>query len=1129
MSAYVSQDLNPASARSLIALLSLSALLSSLSLSGCDGDAPSPNVGSVEPDQGFYLPPILDMNLDPPTGGAGGPYGGSFAGVMVPDEGSYGAPCVTDEDCLERLCVASGDSRRCTTTCAASCRPFPDGQAAYCRFDPTEGREAFLCYPSQNRLCQACVNEAQCDGAPCVDTTEGQRCTQRCRDTDDCPQGFSCEGGACLPNSGSCDCGPNNEGELRVCERSNAYGLCLGEERCEPGQGWVGCDAQTPEEETCDGLDQNCNGLIDEGVSTTVCELSNEHGSCEGVLICSGEGGGECYGVEPAPERCDLIDNDCDGRVDEGFTLEDGRYGLAEHCGRCGLSCEGQALNATSARCDISREQPSCVPEACEPGYQLVEGVACVLTADVICEPCTDDSSCSSRSPGAACVQTGDPSVPETLFQVCGRDCSPESALGSDCPQGYSCQQLGEGPNALYQCLPQMGHCLCLNQPEGFSVPCQVASPLNPALTCQGRRGCEGGDFGECVLPDELCDGIDNDCDGVIDNNFRDGEGRYSLDPNHCGRCQLSCAQLNYANAEAICDQGAPTPRCEMRCEPGFVDLENGSDDGCECEIIPGEDLPDGADQNCDGVDGDRARALFVSKTGDDQASGSLEEPLLSVSRALELASGPQSTVRDIYVATGVYSENITLVNGVSLYGGYALDFRERDPNAHPTTLFGRPTANEAQGTITAIGISEDTRVDGLSIYGANATTAGGNSVAIFLINSSAALQLSHNLIVAGNGSPGQRGGPGGSGVVGVDGQRGEDAITASSASCFNQSTSAGSGGVLSCGGSSVRGGAGGSGSCPRTQRINGTLGCSAADPASCRNSCNQLICDPLPPPQGAGIDGSGTGDASGGGPTYDRWSSTGDCQICGLFPALPHLGQPGEDGPNGAQGLAGQGCADQAGALNSSFVWSSARGGSGGAGGHGTGGGGGSAGSGFDTTVTGTGCFDTIGGSGGGGGSGGCGGLPGSGGTGGGGSFAVLIAFGPQGAPSGAPQLTSNTLLRGIGGQGGAGGTGGIGGLGGEGADGGIAAEAFCSEPGGRGGNGGDGGHGGGGGGGCGGISASVYVMGADNATVPLYQDQNELIDSGRAGLGGQGGGSTGRPGSAGASGLLGDVIIVD
>jgi hypothetical protein len=52
---------------------------------------------------------------------------------------------------------------------------------------------------------------------------------------------------------------------------------------------------------------------------------------------------------------------------------------------------------------------------------------------------------------------------------------------------------------------------------------------------------------------------------------------------------------------------------------------------------------------------------------------------------------------------------------------------------------------------------------------------------------------------------------------------------------------------------------------------------------------------------------------------------------------------------------------------------------------------------------------------------------------------------------------------------------------------------------------------------------------MGADNAALPLYQDQNELIDSGRAGLGGQGGGSTGRPGSAGASGLLGDVIIVD
>ena len=139
--------------------------------------------------------------------------------------------------------------------------------------------------------------------------------------------------------------------------------------------------------------------------------------------------------------------------------------------------------------------------------------------------------------------------------------------------------------------------------------------------------------------------------------------------------------------------------------------------------------------------------------------------------------------------------------------------------------------------------------------------------------------------------------------------------------------------------------------------------------------------------------------------------------------------------------------------------------------------------------------------GGGGGGGSGGCGGGAGVGGQGGGGSFAILIAFGPQGAPNGLPRLLNNLIRRGVGGNGGPGGAGGIGGLGGEGADGGIAANAFCAEPGGRGGNGGDGGHGGGGGGGCGGISASIYIFGAGQNGDNDFAADNILIAFGSGG----------------------------
>lgn len=1097
-------------------------------LSGCDGEGSIYSDSAFKADQGVYVTSELDMyTTQPPTGGMT---------MVLEERAPYGAPCESEDDCQERACVVAGANKICTRSCASTCDAFPDGQAAFCRYDPAQNSNDFLCYPSQNRLCQACLDESQCDGSPCIETNEGMRCTQFCRTEDDCPSEFSCQQGTCYPVNGSCDCGTSNAGETRICEQSNGFGRCLGEESCDPMQGWVGCTAETPSEEICDGIDQNCNGIIDENIPSLTCQVTNEFGSCNGVLVCQGASGSECYGAEASAELCDLIDNDCDGAIDEDFTLPDGRYGLDTHCGRCGTVCEGQVPNASATRCDSDREIPICVAESCVDGFQVVDGVACVPTEDVICQPCIDASSCSARSPGAACVEVGDPQLPETLIKVCGRDCSLTGTFGTTCPEGYNCQQLLEGGIPIYQCLPMAGHCLCLNQPEGFSIPCQVDSPLNPALSCQGRRSCEDGNFGACILPQEVCDGVDNDCDGIIDNGFRTEDGEYRLDPEHCGRCQLSCSQLSFPNAEAVCHQEAQIPHCQMICSAGFVDLENGSDDGCECEIIPGIDQPDGIDQNCDGVDGDRSVALFVSKTGNDEGLGTLDDPLFSITRALELASGPQATIRDIYVATGVYSENISLIEGVSLYGGYSLDFRDRDPSEHPTTLFGRPISNEAKGTLTAIHINTATYVDGFSIYGANATNAGGNSVAVYLINSNSELSLSNNIIIAGNGAPGQRGEAGTSGAIGIDGQRGQDALTASSSSCNNQETVGGSGGIRSCGGVNVRGGTGGTGHCPITQWDSGVMNCAHQSYDSCRNTCYlpDDNCQPLPPPQGTGESGFGSASASatGGGATYDRWSDLGVCDICTLYPKLPHLGNPGNDGANGAQGASGQGCSDGSGSLNAQFIWSTYKGQNGGAGLHGTGGGGGSAGSGFDVTpnVLGSGCFDTIGGSGGGGGSGGCGGQSGQGGTGGGGSFAILMAYGAQGAPEGLPQLINNRIIRGIGGQGGAGGTGGIGGFGGEGANGGIASGVFCAEPGGRGGNGGDGGHGGGGGGGCGGISVSIYLSGApldQNGTI--YSNSNEIIDSGRAGLGGQGGGSTGLPGSAGLSGLLSNIIAVE
>lgn len=86
-----------------------------------------------------------------------------------------------------------------------------------------------------------------------------------------------------------------------------------------------------------------------------------------------------------------------------------------------------------------------------------------------------------------------------------------------------------------------------------------------------GDGGVDGGQDG-CVPMQEVCNELDDDCDGMADEDFD-----LSADPLNCGGCGVEC-ELNPDNGASECGSG----ECVLSCDPGWGDCNELDDDGCE-------------------------------------------------------------------------------------------------------------------------------------------------------------------------------------------------------------------------------------------------------------------------------------------------------------------------------------------------------------------------------------------------------------------------------------------------------------------------------------------------------------------------------------------------------------------
>ena len=339
--------------------------------------------------------------------------------------------------------------------------------------------------------------------ATCVDTTAG-----RCTNLDDPMDTVTCGLGACLRTAQRCVVGSTSA--------------------CTPG---------TSMTERCNAIDDDCNGIIDNGAPTALCPLPTN-------VTATRCDTGAC-----TLDNCRASFGDCDSVYSTGCETP---LNSLSNCGTCGTGCALANANPTCA-------SGTCAVQNCEAGWGNCDGSAtngCETRLDTL----TNCGSCGNGCTLANATET----------------CSSGTCTLTVCDSGFgNCD--GGASNGCETALTALTNC------GGCGVTCNLANATESCST------------GTCALG--TCNPGFGNCDGDSSNGCETRLNTLS----DCGACGVDCA---LTNASESCTTGT----CSLTaCSSGFGNCDGSTSNGCErslntltdcgsCGVIC--DLP-GAGESC--------------------------------------------------------------------------------------------------------------------------------------------------------------------------------------------------------------------------------------------------------------------------------------------------------------------------------------------------------------------------------------------------------------------------------------------------------------------------------------------------------------------------------------------------